>query len=126
MRKIINVFNISKTISIISNAVSYKRFIYSIVNLLLIFLSCLTLFLSSYLGIYPWANLKLLSLALSIVGTIISSAFLILFTIYQAVVLFSNFKAFGEKVLYATLTLCVCILSLVLIATSVYLVIGMY
>ena len=32
----------------------------------------------------------------------------------------------GEKVLYATLTLCVCILSLVLIATSVYLVIGMY
>lgn len=126
MKKIINLFNVSKTISIITNAVASKRFIYSIFNFIVILISCLVLFLSSYLGIHPWANIKLFAQILSIVSSILSGGILILFTIYQVVVFFSNFKAFGEKVLYASLTLSICFLTIVLLIVDIYLILGMY
>ena len=126
MKKFINIFNVSKTISIITNAVASKRFIYSILNFVTILISCLVLFLCSYLGIHPWVNAKLFAQILSIVGSIVSVIFLILFTIYQVVVFFSNFKAFGEKVAYASLTLTSCILTIALLVIDIYLILGMY
>ena len=121
MKRLVNIFSVSKKASVISLAAPRHRFIYSAVLFVLTCLMNLALYFSvRFYYLDPWKDLVLLSQILAIVFSCVSSLFLIYATIYQVIVCFSNFKSFSEQIVYASLTSVSCLLSFLATGFGVY------